>query len=150
VSGTASGGVYRTDPQTNTAGYSAPTLASSAAAAWPSDPSPPSNGSIRAHPRVGAPGYKWEALQNGLIAKDPYFNSWNATIIGNASSTLGSDPLGYTEDGGLSGSGVLDVAREMKLRVKNWAYAYKMTNTAYVDRVYLELRVGNERGIADC
>jgi hypothetical protein len=77
-----------------------------------------------------------------LIQNDPYFKEWNETIIGNASATLNDDPLAYTEDGGLTGSGVLDVAREMKVRVKNWAYAYKITNdTAYANRVFLELRV---------
>ena len=46
---------------------------------------------------------------------------------------------------GLDGSGVLDVAREMKLRVKNWAYAYHLTNeTKYADRAWLELQVRRE------
>ena len=67
---------------------------------------------------------------------------WNDKILGNASDTVDSDPIGYIEDGGLEGSGVLDVAREMKLRVKNWAYAYHLTNeTKYADRVFLELQV---------
>jgi hypothetical protein len=52
------------------------------------------------------------------------------------------DPVPYRIDGGLTGSGVLDVAREMKLRVKNWAYAFRVTNeTKYADRVFLELQV---------
>ena len=93
---------------------------------WPTDPSPPSNTSIRNHPRLIAPQYKWDALTSGgLIANDPYFKYWNDTIVGNASATLGDDPVAYTPDGGLDGSGVLDVAREMKLRVKNWAYAFQ-------------------------
>lgn len=133
--------------QTNTAGYSTPTSASSASGnSWPSDPSPPSNGSIRAHPRLIAPGYKWSALTSGLIANNPYFAQWNATIVANASATLNFPPVAYTPDGGLDGSGVLDVAREMKLRVKNWAYAYRVTNdTRYADRVWLELRVSFAR-----
>lgn len=61
----------------------------------------------------------------------------------NASDTLGDEPTPYVTDGGLDGSGVLDVAREIKLKVKNWAYAYKVTNeTKYADRVWLELTVG--------
>lgn len=61
----------------------------------------------------------------------------------NASDTLGDEPTPYVPDGGLDGSGVLDVARQIKLKVKNWAYAYKVTNeTKYADRVWLELTVG--------
>lgn len=77
-----------------------------------------------------------------MIESDPYFKFWNETIVANASATIGEDPVPYTPDGGLSGSGVLDVAREMKVRVKNWAYAYRITGeTRYADRVYRELQV---------
>ncbi|ORX35954.1 chondroitin AC/alginate lyase [Kockovaella imperatae] len=128
---------------TNTAGYSEPTVLAnpSPESAWPADPNPPSNDSIRDHPRLIAPAYKWEALTTGgLIANDPYLSFWNETIVGNASDTLNDDPVPYTPDGGLTGSGVLDVARKMKLRVKNWAYAYKVTNeTKYAERVWLEI-----------
>lgn len=91
-----------------------------------------------------APGYKWDALTTGgLIQNNPYFKFWNATIVQNASDTLGDVPTPYDIDGGLNGSGVLDVARAIKLKVKNWAYAYKVTNeTKYADRVWLELTVG--------
>lgn len=131
----------RANIQTATAGYAAPT-ASGSGNSWPADPSPPSNSSIRNHPRLGAAGYKWTALTSGLIAQNPYFAQWNATIVGNASATIGDDPVPYTPDGGLAGSGVLDVAREMKLRIKNWAYAYRVTNeTRYADRVMRELTV---------
>ena len=134
--------------QTNTAGYSTPTTLGTSASkldSWPADPSPPSNSSIRAHPRLIAPDYKWEALvSGGLIANDPYFKYWNDTIVQNASSTLNDDPEQYVEDGGLSGSGVLDVARRIKLKVKNWSYAYRITNeTKYADRVFLELQVNS-------
>lgn len=45
-------------------------------------------------------------------------------------------------DGGLGGSGVLDVAREVQLRIKHWGYAYQMTNdTKWVDRCWLEVLV---------
>lgn len=118
---------------------------------WPTDPSPPSNSSIRNHPRIIAPDYKWTALTNGgLIANDPYFKYWNDTIVQNASSTLNDQPVPYNIDGGLSGSGVLDVARQMKLKVKNWAYAYRVTNeTKYADRVYLELQVSSHITLFD-
>ena len=117
---------------------------------WPDDPSPPSTSAIRGHPRLIAPGYRWDALASGLIANDPYLSFWNTTIVGNASSTLGDDPVPYSIDGGLSGSGVLDVARQMKLKVKNWAYAYRITNnTAYADRVWKELQTaaGNNSAV---
>jgi len=140
--------------QTATAGYSAPSTIGSAAASdsWPADPSPASNSSIRAHPRIIAPGYKWTALTTGgLIANDPYFKYWNETIVNNASSTLSDDPEAYTIDGGLSGSGVLDVARRIKVKVKNWSYAYMVTNdTKYADRVFLELQTaaGNNSAVS--
>lgn len=77
-----------------------------------------------------------------MIASNPYFSFWNETIVGNASATIDEDPVPYTPDGGLGGSGVLDVAREMKVRIKNWAYAFKVTGeTRYADRVYRELVV---------
>lgn len=101
---------------------------------------------MRAHPRL-APGYKWDALTHGgLIQNNPYLKYWNATIVQNASDTIGDDPTPYIPDGGLDGSGVLDVAREIKLKVKNWAYAYKVTNeTKYADRVWLELTASISR-----
>jgi len=62
--------------------------------------------------------------------------------VNNASATINDDTVPYNIDGGLDGSGVLDVAREIKVRVKQWAYAYKVTNeTRYADRVYRELNV---------
>ncbi|WVQ82765.1 hypothetical protein IAT38_004897 [Cryptococcus sp. DSM 104549] len=143
--------VYATG--TATSGYSTPTVLADAATngKWPDDPETVSNSSIRAHPRL-APAYKWEALTTGgLIAGNPYFKFWNATIVANASDTLNDDPTPYTEDGGLDGSGVLDVARAIKLKVKNWAYAFKVTNeTKYADRVWLELTTaaGNNTDVA--
>lgn len=51
-------------------------------------------------------------------------------------------PTVYAIDGGLSGSGVLDVAREVQLRIKHWGYAYKLSNdTKWVDRAWQELQV---------
>lgn len=56
------------------------------------------------------------------------------------------DPVPYVEDGGLNGSGVLDVARQVQLRIKHWGYAWKMSNdTKWVDRTWLELQVCNGR-----
>lgn len=93
------------------------------------------------HPLLFAPGYKWQCLPK-LIAGDSYMSSWNATIFANATRFAAMAPTNYSIDGGLTGSGVLDVAREVQLRIKHWGYAYKMTNdTKWVDRTYLELQV---------
>jgi hypothetical protein len=127
--------------QTNSALYAAPTESSRANHTWPADNDAPSTSSIRAHPRLIAPKYKWDALTS-LIANDPYLASWNATIFANASTNYDAAPQPYTEDGGLSGSGILDPAREIKLRIKNWAYAYKMSSdTRWADRAWTELNV---------
>lgn len=49
-----------------------------------------------------------------------------------------------SEDGGLSGSGVLDPAREIQLRIKHWAYAWRMTNdTKWSDRAWLEVQTAS-------
>lgn len=61
--------------------------------------------------------------------------------MANAQTNRGQELLTYELDGGLTGSGVLDIARELKVRVKNYGYAFQMTNdTAWVDRTFLELR----------
>ena len=45
-------------------------------------------------------------------------------------------------DGGPAASGILDPAREVKLRVKHFSYAYRRTNdTQWVDRLWRELQV---------
>ena len=89
-------------------------------------------------PRLIAPAYKWEALPN-LIAHDPYLSGWNQTIFGNASTWKDMDPVPYYMDGD---SGILDVCREVKERVKTFAYVYRMTNdSSWVDRTWLELQV---------
>ena len=141
--------VYATG--TATAGYSAPTTSASDDGKWPDDPDSVSNSSIRSHPRIGAPAYKWDALKSELIANNPYFSFWNDTIVANATDVLNKDPLSYVTDGGLDGSGVLDIAREMKVRVKNLAYAYRITNnTEFAERAWSELETaaGNNTAIS--
>jgi hypothetical protein len=127
--------------KTATSGYTAPTAIASAKAAWPTDPDSPSTSSPRDHPRLIAPQYKWDALKSSLVAADPYMKQWNASIMAAAQLNYTDQPLTYEIDGGLSGSGVLDVARALKVKVKNWAYAYRMTeNTRWSDRVWTELQ----------
>jgi len=125
---------------TNTALYTVPTI-SSAAPGWPSDPFAPSNASVRSvrpdRPRLIAPAYKWAALPD-LIATDPYLHLWNASIFKNASEWDALPAVVYFMDGD---SGILDVARQVKQRVKAFGYVYRMTNnTHWVDRTWEELQ----------
>ncbi|KAF8337998.1 chondroitin AC/alginate lyase [Cantharellus anzutake] len=134
------------DVQTNSALFGTPTFNPQAKLQWPKDPFTPTSPApttVRSdRPRLIAPAYKWVALPS-LIPQDPYLKSWNDTIFHNASVALAADPLVYAIDGGLGGSGVLDVARQMKMRVKSLAYAYRMSNnTQYADRIFRELQNG--------
>lgn len=93
------------------------------------------------HPLLFAPAYKWTCLEK-LTKADSYMSRWNATIFVNAIKFYEMQPTTYETDGGLSGSGVLDVAREVQLRMKHWGYAWKMSNdTKWVDRAWQELVV---------
>ena len=130
--------------QTNTAAFSTPTFVDSnnVNLAWPDDPFQPANPaptSVRPdRPRLIAPTYKWQALPN-LIANDPYLSGWNTSIFNNASQYYNLPPVVYFMDGG---SGILDNAREIKMRVKAFSYAYRMSNdTRWVDRLWGELQV---------
>ena len=90
-----------------------------------------------------APAYKWEALPK-LIPNDPYLQFWNDSIFGNATEYFDLDPVEYNLDGG---SGILDNAREIKMRVKAFAYVYRMTNdNRWLDRTYAELQVRSSSG----
>ncbi|THH14362.1 hypothetical protein EW146_g5957 [Bondarzewia mesenterica] len=128
---------------TDSAAFTSPTFnpSSNAAFAWPSDsfkPSNPSPTSVRPdRPRLIAPAYKWQALPN-LISNDPYLKGWNDTIFGNATAYAALPPVVYHMDGG---SGILDNAREIKMRIKAFSYAYRMTNnTDWVNRAWTEIQ----------
>ena len=89
-------------------------------------------------PRLIAPAYKWQAL-SVLIESDPYLLGWNDTIFGNATTYYSLPPVVYFLDGD---SGILDNARNVKMRIKAFAYVYRMTNdTKWVDRAWAELQV---------
>ena len=89
-------------------------------------------------PRLIAPAYKWEAIPT-LIANDPYLQGWNATIFGNATAYYPLPPVVYHLD---NSSGILDNAREIKMRIKAFAYAFRMSNdTKWVDRAWAEVQV---------
>jgi len=128
---------------TNTAAFTLPTLLSSTkpGLSWPTDtfqPSKPDVLTVRPdRPRLIAPAYKWQALP-ALIQNDPYMKGWNDTIFGNATDYLSQPPVPYFMDGS---SGILDVARQTKMRIKAFAYVYRMTNdTRWVDRAWVEIQ----------
>ncbi|KAF8751811.1 Heparinase II III family protein [Rhizoctonia solani] len=108
---------------------------------WPPDPfnpSSPSPTSVRPdRPRIIAPAYKWEVLPS-IIQTNPYLHKWNNTIFGDAQKYYDQPVKSYFVDGG---NGVLDIAREIKMRVKAWAYVYRITkDTKWVDRTWIELQ----------
>lgn len=129
--------------QTNTAIYGEPTFgASKSKLSWPKDtfqPSDPSPTTVRTdRPRLIAPAYKWSALPQ-LIFNDPYLSGWNSTIFHNATEYYDLPPVVYHMDGV---SGILDNAREIKMRVKAFAYAYRLSNdTKWLNRTWIELEV---------
>lgn len=122
----------------------APHLSTDSNLDWGTDPNAPdaSGQTIRSdHPRLFASSHRWTRLP-ALIKQDPYMASWNATIFANATALYNQPPTNYSIDGGYSGSGVLDVGREIQLRIKHWGYAYRMSNdTKWVDRAWRELQV---------
>ncbi|GAA6007587.1 hypothetical protein JCM10207_006395 [Rhodosporidiobolus poonsookiae] len=133
---------------TGSASISAPTVLTNSSLSCGDDPTTGlSLDSPRtSHPMLIAPSYRWECLPK-LIAADSYMSYWNDTIFANATAFYDMSPTNYSIDGGLTGSGVLDVAREVQLRIKHWAYAYRLTNdTKWVDRVWREVYVaaGND------
>ncbi|KAL8278292.1 hypothetical protein RQP46_009324 [Phenoliferia psychrophenolica] len=131
---------------TGSAKISTPTFSTNSALSCGTDPYSFDTSSLTVrtdHPRLFAPSYKWQCLPK-LVRGDAYMSSWNDTIFTNATKFLGMSPTNYTEDGGLSGSGVLDVAREVQLRIKHWGYAWKMSNdTKWADRAWQELVVAS-------
>lgn len=125
---------------TNSAAFTTPTFKSSALS-WPKDsfqPQTPSVLNVRPdRPRLIATNAQWQALPS-LIQADPYLKGWNDTIFGNASAYDALPPVVYFLDGP---SGILDNARDVKRRVKTFAYAYRMSNnTRWVDRTWREIQ----------
>ncbi|THV07865.1 heparinase II/III family protein [Dendrothele bispora CBS 962.96] len=127
---------------TSNAAFATPTFVSNSnnAQAWPEDPFQPKNpspSSLRSdRPRLIAPAYKWAALPS-MIPNDPYLKGWNDTIFGNATQYMSLPPVVYHMDGS---SGILDNSREIKMRIKAFAYVYRMTNdTKWVERCWQEV-----------
>ena len=94
----------------------------------------------RPHPRVMAPGYLWNCMKD-RISKDAYLTIMDKSVMQNATAFYNMPVTNYAVDGGFSGSGILDVAREIQLRVRSWAYAYRMTkDQKWLQRTWLELQ----------
>ncbi|KAJ7085693.1 chondroitin AC/alginate lyase [Mycena belliarum] len=134
---------------TDSAIFSSPTFfaSSDSKTSWPTDSFKPSNPDVLTvrpdRPRLIAPAYKWAALP-ALIANDPYLKGWNASIFRNATEYKAKPPVVYFMDGP---SGILDNAREIKQRIKAFAYAYRMSNdSSWVDRTWEELQNAAGKG----
>ncbi|CCM03112.1 uncharacterized protein FIBRA_05233 [Fibroporia radiculosa] len=128
---------------TNTAAFTTPTFEPQASGlSWPTDswtpPSPPSPTQVRPdRPRLIAPSYKWQALPE-LIQHEPYMKYWNDSIFANATVYYNEPVVAYYYD---SGNGILDIARQIKMRIKAFSYVYRMTNdTKWSERAFLELQ----------
>jgi hypothetical protein len=95
---------------------------------------------LRPHPRIMTTGNQWNCMAD-KIANDAYLTVWNYTIFQNATNYLSATPQAYTIDGGFAGSGILDPAREVQLRVKTLAYAYYLSGnqSVYAERAWEEL-----------
>jgi len=127
---------------TNAAAFSQPTFASSSNSklAWPQDPFKPSSPDVNTvrddRPRLIAPAHKWAALPE-LIKNEPYLKGWNDTIFGNATAYAKLPPVKYFMDGP---SGILDNAREIKMRIKAYGYVQRMTgDKQWADKAYAEI-----------
>lgn len=95
---------------------------------------------VRSHPRIMTTAAQWSCLPE-KIQNDAYLTLWNYTIFQNATAWLTASPVPYDIDGGFAGSGVLDPAREVQLRVKTFAYAYHLSgnDTKWSNRAWQEL-----------
>ncbi|SGZ33790.1 BQ5605_C041g11991 [Microbotryum silenes-dioicae] len=86
---------------------------------------------------------KWDCVRNA-IPNNYYLSFWNDTIFQNATKFYDLSPTNYTIDGGLGGlhqdRGVLDVAREVQLRINIGPTLTAMTNdTKWVNRTWTEV-----------
>lgn len=95
---------------------------------------------LRPHPRIMTTSAQWDCLPD-RIANDAYLTVWNYTIFQNATTWAGMGPVKYVTDGGIAGSGILDPAREVQMRVKTFAYAYHLSgnDTKWRDLAWDEL-----------
>lgn len=72
-----------------------------------------------------------------LIARDPYLARWNETIFDKAQELHEKPTVHITSEMRARGSGILDEAREVQLRIKYWAYVYRLTkNNRWKRRIW--------------
>jgi hypothetical protein len=91
------------------------------------------------HPRLFATPEMWLRLPE-LIARDPYLARWNVTIFDKAQALYEKPTVNITSELRLRGSGILDEAREVQLRIKYWAYVYRMTKQSrWKHRIWEEI-----------
>lgn len=89
------------------------------------------------HPRLFATTEMWSHLPV-LIESDPYLARWNQTIFDNAQDL--HDKPTVKSPSRLGGSGKLDEAREVQLRLKHWAYVYRLTKQSrWKNRIWQEI-----------
>jgi hypothetical protein len=65
-----------------------------------------------------------------LIEHEPYLARWNQSIFNKAEALYKQPPVNITSKIRSRGSGILNEAREVQLRIKHWAYVYRMTKHA--------------------
>lgn len=90
----------------------------------------------KSHPRLFATSEMWMQLPE-LIARDPYLARWNETIFDKAQELHEKPTVHITSEMRARGSGILDEAREVQLRIKYWAYVYRLTkNNRWKRRIW--------------
>lgn len=99
------------------------------------------------HPRLFATEQEWDGLPD-VIGTDSYMTQWHQTISEQAEVWRTGPHVKYSLDG-LTVHGVLNTAREVQLRVKHWAYMFRVTrDTKWKDRVWEELLVASGNSTA--
>ncbi|PVI03407.1 hypothetical protein DM02DRAFT_640692 [Periconia macrospinosa] len=96
------------------------------------------------HPRLFATAEQWHGLP-AHIMREPYLSLWNQSIFDKAQALYQKPPIIINSSLRSRGSGILDEARQVQLRLKHWAYAYRMTKQIrWKDRIWEEIRAGTE------
>ena len=76
------------------------------------------------------------------MQSDPYLSKWHSKIVADANRAFNAALVTYVYDGGPTGSGVLDPARQVQMRIKLFAYMWRMTqDVKWVTRAWNELYV---------
>lgn len=95
------------------------------------------------HPRLFALQSRWWYLLESQTM-DPYITLWNNSIFALAHSLFSEVPITYRLGPSTSTDDILNVARVVQLRIKVWAYAYRLTGQSkWVERVWKEVQVAS-------